>query len=90
MHACFAPAGWGWRPGALLAADDAVVLHYLPELPLLPLFRDSEKRNLVVQRAVADADLVRPFLRPKHIERKYGLNRHNASRVFDRIHAGTL
>lgn len=66
------PAGWGWRPGAVIASDDAGIVAALPDLPLLSLVRDPVERNRVIVEAVRSAR-IGEGLAPRHLRRKYGL-----------------
>lgn len=70
-----APGGWGYRPGALLVADDAAILASLPPLPLLEraCHGDGTERNRIVREALArEPDLI-PHLQPRHLRKAYGV-----------------
>lgn len=77
-----APAGWGWRPGAVLAADDAAIMAALPELPLLSLVGS---RNQCVREALAALPHLVPLVRPRHLVKKYGLPQVSASTTLQKL-----
>lgn len=86
----YAPAGWGWRPGALLSADDNAIVAQMPVLALLKQAgTDGATRNKIVHDALADMPHLIPHLWPRHLVRKYSIPHVSASAVLSRLKAGS-
>lgn len=80
MSAVLAPAGWGWKPGALLTAPTE---HDLPDLPLL--HQVSLMKRLSVMVAALSPLPHAHKIRPIHLQRKYGISQAAASGVVARL-----
>lgn len=80
MSAVLAPAGWGWKPGALLSAPTE---HDLPELPLFSLV-PVHRRMTVLVDALSSLPHAHK-IRPCHLQRRYGISQASASGVVARL-----
>lgn len=80
MSAVLAPAGWGWKPGALLTAPTE---HDLPDLPLFHQVHVS-KRLTVLVNALSPLPHAHK-IRPCHLQRRYGISQAAASGVVARL-----
>lgn len=70
-----APAGWGHRPGAIIAglsADD------LPDMPMLRML-DAQRRNTAIVLMLRDNPALWAVVRPRDLVKKYGIAQATAS-----------
>lgn len=72
-----APAGWGFRPGAVLAGGRQLGPRDLPELPLLRLLR-PKNRNAAIVETLQSVPGLADAVRAEDLVAKYGITKNVA------------
>lgn len=75
-----APAGWGHRPGAIIAGLSA---DSLPDMPMLRML-DAQRRNTAIVLMLRDNPALWAVLRPRDLVRKYGIAQATASALLQK------
>lgn len=69
-----APAGWGFRPGAVLAGGRKLGPRDLPDLPLLRVLRPSSRKTAILDALQAVPGLA-DAVRASDLVAKYGITK---------------
>jgi hypothetical protein len=78
MTAITAPAGWGWREGAIISGITA------DDLPAIPDGLDPYRRNAAIRDALLNMPALLPVVRPRDLIQRYGIPQATAQEILAR------